>query len=306
MSDASTPKARDSAPDESRGFHVIRNWLNWRRRHRKGETALRDAIEELIEETEQEAEGEPEPGRSDEGSLLLNILKLRDLTCEDIMVPRADIIAAPHDAPLDELVKTMVEASHSRLPLYRETLDDVVGMAHIRDLLACLSGARSYDAAAVRREVLFVAPSMRALDLLLEMRMKRIHMALVVDEFGGIDGLVTIEDVVEEIVGEIEDEHDVAERPKLVERADGTLVADARCTIEEFEARVGRVLTDEEREADIDTLGGLVFAMADRVPARGELLQHPSGLAFEVVDADPRRIRRLKIRNLPPAPVVAA
>jgi CBS domain containing-hemolysin-like protein len=131
------------------------------------------------------------------------------------------------------------------------------------------------------------------------MRLKRVHMALVVDEFGGIDGLLTIEDVVEEIVGEIEDEHDVQEQPKLVDRPDGTVLADARATIEEFEKRVGSVLSEAEREEDIDTLGGLVFSLAGRIPKRGEVVKHPSGLAFEIVDADSRRIKRLKVKNLP-------
>jgi CBS domain containing-hemolysin-like protein len=300
MSDpATSTTSRDQTEtDESSGFRVIRNWLRWRRRHRKTETDLRDAIEELIEESEGDTEAEPAHG--DESSLLLNILKLRDLTCVDIMVPRADVVAAPADISLEDLVKLMVREGHSRLPIFRETLDDAVGMIHIRDVLACIAGERKYDLMQIKREVLFTAPSMRALDLLLEMRLKRIHMALVVDEFGGIDGLVTIEDVVEEIVGEIEDEHDVAEGPKLIQRPDGTLIADARATIEEFETMVGPVLSDEEREEDVDTLAGLVFALAGRVPSRGELITHPaSGIAFEVLDADPRRIKRLKIHNLP-------
>jgi len=300
MSDpVTTPAAREAADtDESSGFRVIRNWLRWRRRHRKAETDLRDAIEELIEESEGDTEAEPAHG--DESSLLLNILKLRDLTCDDIMVPRADVIAAPADIGLEDLVKLMVREGHSRMPIFRETLDDAIGMVHIRDVLACIAGERKYDLMQIKREVLFTAPSMRALDLLLEMRLKRIHMALVVDEFGGIDGLVTIEDVVEEIVGEIEDEHDVAEGPKLIQRPDGTLIADARATVEEFEGLVGPVLSAEEREEDVDTLAGLVFALAGRVPSRGELITHPaSGIAFEVLDADPRRIKRLKIHNLP-------
>jgi magnesium and cobalt transporter len=140
---------------------------------------------------------------------------------------------------------------------------------------------------------------MRVLDLLLQLRLSRQHLALVVDEFGGIDGLITIEDLVEQIVGEIEDEHDIAEGPKLLPRPDGTMVADARATIEEFEQQVGPVLTEEERDADVDTLGGLVFNLAGRVPSRGELVTHPSGISFEVIDADPRRIRRLRLRNLP-------
>jgi hemolysin (HlyC) family protein len=300
MNDPGHPRIQraDAGEDESSGFAVIRNWLRWRRHHRKPETVLRDAIEELIEESEHDTEAEP--ARSDEGSLLLNILKLRDLTAEDIMVPRADVIAVPLDVGLDELVRAMISHGHSRLPIFRETLDDAVGMVHVKDVLACLAGERGFDLMAIRRELLFIAPSMPVLDLLLEMRMKRVHMALVVDEFGGIDGLVTIEDVVEEIVGEIEDEHDIAEGPRLVARADGTLVADARATIEEFEEKVGRVLTEDERKEDVDTLAGLVVAIAGRVPARGELITHASGIAFEVLDADPRRIKRLKIHNLPP------
>jgi len=297
MSDQSARPAREPEGEEFGPLQGLRNWLRSLRRGRNGEASLRDAIEELIEESE----GEPDAaliGR-DESSLLLNILKLGDLTAYDIMVPRADIVAVPVDIALPELVRALVSQGHSRLPVFRETLDDVVGMVHIKDVLACFAGDREYALSGIAREVLFVAPSMRALDLLLQMRLSRVHMALVVDEFGGIDGLVTIEDVVEQIVGEIEDEHDVAEAPKLTPRPDGTLVADARTTIEEFEAKVGPVLTAEEREQDIDTLAGLVVSLTGRLPSRGELISHPSGLAFEVLDADPRRVKRLRVRNLP-------
>jgi magnesium and cobalt transporter len=147
---------------------------------------------------------------------------------------------------------------------------------------------------------MFVAPSIRVLDLLLQMRLSRAHIALVVDEYGGIDGLVTIEDLVEEVIGEIEDEHDVVRGPGLIQRPDGTWLANARTTIEEFESRVGPVLTDDERASDIDTLGGLVMSLTDRVPSRGELVTHSSGIGFEVIDADPRRIKRLRVRNAKP------
>jgi magnesium and cobalt transporter len=282
--------------DDGSPLQGLRSWLRGLTRGRNGEGSLRDAIEELIEESEGEPDGTP-LGR-DESSLLLNILKLGDLTAYDVMVPRADIVAVPADITLDGLVRALSQG-HSRLPIFRDTLDDVIGMVHIKDVLACVAGDRAYSLPGIAREVLFVAPSMRALDLLLQMRLSRVHMALVVDEFGGIDGLVTIEDVVEEIVGDIEDEHDVAEGPKLVARPDGTLLADARATIEEFEEKVGPVLTAEEREQDIDTLGGLVFSLTGRVPSRGELISHPSGIAFEVLDADPRRVKRLRVRNLP-------
>jgi CBS domain containing-hemolysin-like protein len=194
----------------------------------------------------------------------------------------------------------MTKAGHSRVPVYRETLDEALGLVHIKDLVFFVGKADGFDLSAIVRPVRFVAPAMRVLDLLLEMRQSRVHMALVVDEFGGIDGLITIEDLVEEIVGEIEDEYDVDQGPRLVFQRDGTLVADSRATIEEFEALVGAVLSEEEREEDIDTLGGLVFALADRVPTRGELVEHPqSGICFEVLEADPRRIKRLRVRNLP-------
>jgi CBS domain containing-hemolysin-like protein len=173
---------------------------------------------------------------------------------------------------------------------------------HIKDALPSIFEPEKFQLKRVLREPVFVAPSVRLLDLLLQMRLARAHMVLVVDEFGGTDGLVTIEDLVEQIIGEIEDEHDVVRGPNLVERPDGTLIANARTTISDFEDRVGPILTEEEREADIDTLGGLVMSLTDRVPARGELVTHPSGIAFEVLDADPRRIKRLRVRNAPPKP----
>jgi CBS domain containing-hemolysin-like protein len=276
----------------------LKNWLKSLRRGRNGDT-LRETIEELIEESEIEGDT---PINEGESTLLRNILKLRHLTAHDVMVPRADIAAVPSDVGLAGLVQVMSTKGHSRLPVYRETLDDVIGMVHIKDVLTCLVGDRPFNLQSILREVLFAAPSMRALDLLLQMRLSRIHMALVVDEFGGIDGVTTIEDVVEEIVGEIEDEHDVEQGPKMLARPDGSLIADARTTIDEFENRVGSVLTEDEREQHIDTLGGLVSALTGRVPARGESIPHPSGIVFEVIEADPRRVRRLRIRNLPPRP----
>lgn len=292
--------SRSSRGDSVGGHSALQSLKNWLRglRRRNGDT-LRETIEELIEEAETEVDA---PISQNESVLLRNILKLRNLTAYDVMVPRADIAAVPVDVELQDLIRIMRTKGHSRLPVYRETLDDVVGMVHIKDVLACLTGARPFDLKAIVREVLFVAPSMRALDLLLQMRLARIHMALVIDEFGGIDGLTTIEDVVEEIVGEIEDEHDVEQGPKMLMRPDGSLIADARTTIEDFERRVGPVLSEDEREQDIDTLGGLVFALTGHVPTRGESITHPSGIVFEVIEADPRRVRRLRVRNLPQRP----
>jgi CBS domain containing-hemolysin-like protein len=277
-------------------------WVRGLFRGRNGESALRETIDEIIEEIEEGEDDESgaTPITDDERNMLANLLTLRHQTAYDVMVPRADIVAVEADVELDELLELMGRVGHSRLPVYRGTLDDVVGLVHIKDVLPLAGGQKPLDLASVTRKVLFVAPSMRVLDLLLEMRQSRVHMALVVDEFGGIDGLITIEDLVEEIVGEITDEHDVQEGPKLLPRDDGSLLADGRTTIEEFEEQVGPVLSEEEREEDIDTLGGLVFSLAGRVPARGELLVHPhSNITFEVLQADPRRVHRLKVTNLP-------
>ncbi|MGE4527620.1 MAG: hemolysin family protein [Rhodospirillaceae bacterium] len=266
-----------------------------------GEPTVREALAELIEES-----GESDaPIDAHERLLLSNILHLRDVTAEDVMMPRADIVAVALDTPLPDLVRRIVEEGVSRMPVYRENLDDTVGLIHIKDAVQHFVGDDACALGKMLRPILFVAPSMRVLDLLLEMRVKRTHMALVIDEYGGVDGLVTIEDLVEQIVGEIEDEHDDEDEPELVFRSDTVLEADARVPIAEFEQAVGPILTDDERE-DADTLGGLVFALAGHIPARGELVPHDSGIEFQIVDADPRRIKRLRVRNLPPRPGAAA
>ena len=280
-------------------------WLRGLFRERDGAPTLRDTLEEIIEEIAESSDEDPngEPISDDERIMLANLLRFRHQTAYDVMVPRADIVAVPNDIALEELLAVINREGHSRLPVFHETLDDVIGIVHIRDVLTWLRKYDQLDLARILRDVMVIAPSMRVIDLLLEMRRSRSHLALVVDEFGGIDGLITIEDLVEEIVGDIEDEHDVGEGPKLTRGSDGALLADARATIEEFEEEVGPVLTQQEREDDIDTLGGLVFSLADRVPARGELVRHePSGISFEVVQADPRRIKRLRVRNLPQRP----
>lgn len=281
-------------------FQKIRH--AWRElfRAKNGEDSLRAALEDLIEE---HAEAGAGPSiRPDEQILIANVLDARNITVADVMVPRADITAVEIKTSLDELIDFISAQPHSRIPVYRETLDDVAGMVHIKDVLAwaATDNRKAFKLTNLLRKVLFVAPSMRVLDLLLEMRMTRVHLALVVDEFGGVDGLVTIGDLIEEIVGEIEDEHESREVPVVIQRPDGTIEASARTTVEDFEARFGAVFSEEERE-ELDTLGGLVFSIAGRVPSRGELVRHASGLEFEVLEADPRRIRRLRIRNLPPS-----
>jgi magnesium and cobalt transporter len=278
-------------------FARLRNFLRLIRRPRNGEN-LREAIDEMIEE----------PAIDDRGSLsgherllIGNVLKIHDQTAADVMVPRVDIVALDVETPFSDVVKCMVVQGHSRVPVYRETLDDVIGFIHVKDVLGPVAERREPKLGPLLRKLLFVAPSVPILDLLVQMRQARTHIAMVVDEFGGIDGLVTIEDLIEEIVGDIEDEHDIADRPSLVERADGSLIADARTPIEMLEAHHGTRLLPKEDQEEVDTLGGLVSSLAGRVPKRGEVITHPSGIEFEVLDADPRRVKRLRLRGLPAA-----
>ena len=280
-------------------FHTLWGWAQRLMRLRNGEDSVREAIEELIEESGDDVSSL----ENEERVLLSNILSLRDITVEDVMVPRADITALDINTPVSDLIKIINAEAHSRIPVYQETLDDAIGMVHIKDVMAARPIGEELELRNIMRDVLFVAPSMQVLELLLEMRVKRTHMALVVDEFGGVDGLATIEDLVEEIVGEIEDEHDQDENPQLTVNSDGSIEADARASIEAFEEQVGKVLTAEERE-EFDTLGGLIFSLAGRVPIRGELVKHSSGVEIEIVDVDPRRIKSIRIHGLETDPEI--
>jgi CBS domain containing-hemolysin-like protein len=296
MSDRESLEAASQA-EPDRAFARLRNFFRLIRRPRDGES-LRETIDEMIEEPSTE---DPHPLSAHERVLIGNILKVHGRTAADVMVPRIDIVALDVETLFPEVVKCMVEQGHSRVPVYRETLDDVIGFIHVKDVLAPVADRQQTKLAPILRKVLFVAPSLPTLDLLVQMRQARTHIAMVVDEFGGIDGLVTIEDLIEEIVGEIEDEHDVADRPSLTERADGTLIVDARTPIEVLEERQGTRLRPSAEQEEIDTLGGLVSSLAGRVPKRGEVIAHPSGIEFEVLDADPRRIKRLRVRSPPVA-----
>jgi len=266
----------------------------------KSDVSLRETIEEYIDA----AEKRDEPITSvttHERALISNILKIRDHSAVDVMIPRADIFAIDISTSQKELLSLLAEKQFSRIPVYRDSLDDIVGTLHIKDIIECLAKGKMIDIEDLIRDVPIVSPSMHVLDLLLMMKQMKKHMALVVDEFGGIDGLVTVNDVIESIVGEIEDEYDHDDEPEIKKNTDGSLLADARYDVDKFEEQYGRVMTDEERQ-DIDTLGGLVFALAGRVPARGEILTHSSGMIFEIVDADPRRVNRLLIKNIPLPP----
>lgn len=262
----------------------------------RSEESLRDSIEELLEE---HADDVATPEESAERALLRNVLEVGEMRVGEIRVPRTDIIAVPAEVEFEKLVKTLVDAEHSRLPVYRGSLDDVIGMVHVKDVLPYLAGRTGFALEKVLRKLLVVPPSKSVLELLREMRDTRIHMAIIVDEYGGLDGLVTIEDLVEQIVGEIADEHDDAEGGMLVQRADGVFEAHGRCPIEDLEARLGHPLLDPEEDGEVDTVGGLIVAHLGRVPHRGEHVEHPAGLAFEVLDADPRRVKRVRIRPAP-------
>lgn len=266
--------------------------------------SLRQSIEVVIEEhLEDSTDFTPA-----ERQMLLNVIAVGDRRVEDVMVPRADIIAVEIGTGIEELVATFNQAAHSRLPIYRDTLDEPVGMVHIKDLVRRWfnvdeNAQRKFSLAAIRRDVLFVPPSMPVVDLLLKMRDTRTHMALVIDEYGGTDGLLTIEDLVEEIVGEIRDEHD-EEGPMLTQVSDTVYEADARVEVPELEAAIGRSLIPESKEDYADTLGGLVSALLGHLPQRGELAIHPSGVEFEVLDADPRTVKRLRVYIQPDEPPV--
>lgn len=258
--------------------------------------SLRDAIEELIEE-------EDTPPQSavarHERRLISNILELRDLSVGKVMVPRADIVAVDISCSREDLIKILAEKPHSRIPVYKSDLDNIVGFVHIKDIVAHIADGHAFELKDILRDVLVVSPAMRVMDLLLQLRQSKVHIAFVVDEFGGIDGLITIGDLIEAIVGEIDDEYDFDLDPQLIERPDGSAIADARYSIKTFEAKYGNVFAEDEENKEVDTLGGLVTMLAGHVPGRGEIIRHSSGIEFEVLDADPRRITRLRVRHLP-------
>lgn len=305
---ASTPRTEEP---ENLFTRWLRALLGWRT------GSMRADLKVVLEE------GAPaETGFSPEESRMLrNILGLRERRVADVMVPRADIVAVQKDITLGELMKVFENAGHSRLVVYDDTLDDPSGMVHIRDLigfmtaraaqtkrrrkkgvagdldLAAVDLAMPLSTAKIVRKILFVPPSMPAIDLLAKMQTTRIHLALVVDEYGGTDGIVSMEDIVEQIVGEIDDEHDEDEAPSVVRQPDGSFVADARATLEKVMAVVGSGFDVGDVVKEVDTLGGYLVTQAGRVPVRGELVPGPGPFEIEVLDADPRRVKRVKIHR---------
>jgi CBS domain containing-hemolysin-like protein len=257
------------------------------------EPTLRDEIEDAIDEAE---ESRPVAGdlSSAERQMLRNLLHFGEKTAGDVCVTRGEIIAVPQTISFDGLIRAFADAEHSRLPVYAESLDEVIGMVHVKDVFAAnFDPSRDRSLTALMRSPLFVPESMGAIDLLARMRAERVHLAIVVDEFGGTEGLVTIEDVVEEIVGEIEDEHDIEEVGLLTMLDDGLWEADARLELEDLREAVDKRLTAEDDE--VDTVGGLTFVLAGRILQPGESVEHPSGWRLESVDADGRRIKRVRL-----------
>lgn len=301
------------------------SWLNRMLRAAFGwsPTSIRSDLKVLLDGATAETGFSP-----DESRMLKNILSLRERRLDDLMVPRADIVAVQQDIPLGELVKVFENASHSRLVVYNDTLDEPVGMIHIRDLIAFMTARATVDleanaaraeplpaglnfaaldlamplsAAKIIRTILFVPPSMPAIDLLAKMQATRIHLALVIDEYGGTDGLASIEDIVEEIVGDIEDEHDEATERAVIRQPDGSYVSAGRASLEEVVAVIGAEFDVGDAAEEVDTVGGYIVTLIGRVPVRGELVPGPGPFEIEILDADPRRVKRVRIYRRKPA-----
>lgn len=301
-------------------------------RHR--DKGLRESLEGAIES--HEAQNPGESVTEEAKSMMLNIIEFSGLRVDDVMVPRVDIVAIDETNTMQDLLTKFIDANHSRVPVYRETLDGVTGMIHVKDFLRWMASrgtrkrraskaeradrsatplglsiaasalATTVKQASINREVLFVPPSMPATDLLVRMQASRTHLAIVIDEYGGTEGLVSIEDLVEVIVGDISDEHDTDEDVEVRPTEDRIYLADGRVDLSHLESLLGVDLLPEEEEEEADTLAGLIFKIAGRVPIRGEIVPHKSGLEFEILDSDPRRVKRVRInaRNTPNPPLL--
>lgn len=264
----------------------------------KGDTvSLKEAVDAYLED----ATFEEDTRISDQEKLLIsNVVGLRDLKVTDVMIPRADIIAIDVKITEEGMLSLLTEKQHSRFPVYEDNLDNVLGTIHIKDIVSAFARGEKIEVRELIREVPFASPAMPILDLMVMMQHQRRHMILVIDEYGGIDGLVTIGDVIENVIGEIQDEYDFIQKTNIIDLGDGVYIADARYDINELENLVGKKLYDEEEE-DLDTVGGLIASIAGRLPARGEVFKEESlGMSFEVLDADPRRLKRVRITSFDP------
>ena len=263
-------------------------------------TRAEGSIKELLEEALEEESGEASTISAEEKSLLKNMIHFGELTVRDIMIPRSDIMGLKRDVSLEELKTHVIDIGHTRIPVYDESLDAIEGFVHVKDLFPHLASGERFEIRQVLRDILFIPPSMRIVDLLLKMRVSGCHIAIVVDEFGGTDGLVTMEDLFEELVGEIQDEHDAQEEsPSLRWLGDHMLEVDARIAIERLESTLHETLVEEtEGSEKIDTLGGLIFQVLGRVPVRGEVVMIKPTLKAEIIAADPRRIRQVRLTRV--------
>lgn len=254
-------------------------------------TNIKEDLETVLDNKSKNTDGISKQERI----MLMNILKIDEILARDIMIPRAEIIAVEESISFEEVIKIFVDGAHSRIPIYHEQLDNITGMLHIKDLVKYQTenDTKNNFIDNIKKEILHIPPSMPALDLLIKMQLTRLHMGVVIDEYGGVDGLITIEDVIEEITGEIEDEHDAKDISMLIKLSSNTFESNARLPIEELEKIAHIKLSKDDDEAD--TIGGLVVSIAGRVPQRGEIIKHESGILFTILDADPRRIKTIKI-----------
>lgn len=289
----STDDAAFSPPEEEplSLWQRLREWLKSLLLYRPG-MSLKETLEEVIEGHEELTE---ERLPAEEKRILHNVISFGDIRISDIMTPRSDITAVPHDIKLPTLKTHILRYRHTRIPVYRGTFDQMLGFIHVKDLLPMLTGDVGYDMESLMRKLLLVPPSMRIIDLLVKMRKSGTHMAIVVDEYGGTDGLVTLENLFEKIVGDIQDEHDIKNEDEAVTRvSDNVFEVSARIPIPTLEQRLGLKMMPEQSD-EFDTLGGLIFFQLGRVPAKGEVIPHASGVKFEIYDADPRRIRKVRV-----------
>lgn len=287
---AAEPPSSTEQPSEKFFARVMRSILGSRE-----DRELKEALAEVIADAHEGEESEHIAKH--QRVLISNVLTLKDLRAYDVMVPRSDISGLEVDTPKDQILGILAQKQYSRFPIYRESMDTVLGTVHIKDILQVLSAGGDLHLENLVREVPIISPSMPVLDLLLLMRQQRRHMVLIIDEYGGIDGLVTINDIVESIVGEIDDEYEDGLDGEMQATLDGTILADGRVEIDDYEDRFGAILTEAEQQGDIDTLAGLVVTLAGRVPAVGEVIAHSSGTQFEIVEADTQRVMRLRIKR---------
>ena len=281
-------------------FEDLRNYIS-KKFKKEPELPLIDRLEDLIDSSPEGSEDVDDDGS--EITLVSNVLGLKELTASDIMVPRADIVAAKMDTSFDDFIKIFSSNHFSQIPIYKNTLDEVVGIVRVRDFLPYVKNPEAFNIKNLLKDVIYVVPSIQLPELLVEIKASPNHMALVVDEFGGVDGLVTLQDVVAEIVGEIQQQQDIF--PQMVSKQDGSFIADAKMLVSECEDilevdLMGPLEDDENERPDIETLGGLTMLLAGHMPTRGEIFTHPAGVEFEIADADPRRVKRVIIRRTAP------